>query len=379
MQAERFLHPLQSKGKRKMNEIVLSICIPLHNRGEYFASHLREILSVDSREFDIIISDTSDEDRRLEDIASFHDERLKIYLAPATVPAMENWYLALEHADGIFALHLNDRDRLDCKNLPSFIAFLKEHEQYNGGVCKTIDQGASILCDSVQKSVMCIPYFSLHPTGVFFHVERYKAIPDRKEIFTKKYGTHPHDIVLGRLSSYGRLIIYTLSLWKMAPNDFFNTNISGFSESWGKRDFFFEPEQRLKQLTVMLDELQKLDIDSTLKAKKADQVIANYLLLATYNYFYYIESEYQTAHYGIPQRHLSSRQKMVEINRILASFGETLGFSRWDYARYGVQIYKRWLMYKSSGLAKRIPVEAFQKARREWALKKQIRSGTLLR
>lgn len=192
-----------------MAEIILSICIPLHNRCETVIEHIEKILRIQDERYDILVSDTSDDGKDLMSIWEKTDKRVKVYRADPATPAITNWKLAFDKADGLFAFHLNDRDTLIEYNLQKFLDFLEGNKEYNGGVCKFIPTLVTpIMCDNKSIALMNVPFFASHTTGIVVNTKGYKQIENRDKIFSLEYGLHPHDIILGRLSEYGKLFIY---------------------------------------------------------------------------------------------------------------------------------------------------------------------------
>ena len=224
------------------NKIILSICIPLHNRSAVVMEHISDILGVKSDEFDIIINDSSEAGK---DFASQYgndiDGRIKVFRENPQLPAMTNWLHALEHADGVFALHLNDRDLIESENLNSFIRFLKENQNLSGGVCKYVKNGQEAFTYSKGgDAVLNVPYFSWHPTGLFFNTEMLMRIDNRADYFSTEFNTHPHDAIIGKLAVQGDMAICTKKIWSMASDEFYKINQSNFQSV---RLFFYANSQ----------------------------------------------------------------------------------------------------------------------------------------
>lgn len=302
--------------------VILSICIPLHNRSEVVIGQIEDILKVDSTEYDIIVLDSSDAGRDLLSVWGSRNDKVKVFRESPNTPAMKNWKLALDYADGIFAFHLNDRDTVVTEKLLDFIEFLKKHPKYNGGICKYISTNTEpILCTSSMQALMNVPYFAIHPTGVVLNIDSYHKVKGLDDIFSRQYGTHPHDAVLGRLSEKGNLFIYTDEIWRMATPEFYKKNKSGF-EINKKEKFFFAPQARLYECKIFMKELNGLKVPEKNKIEKQKQMIRNYLHLATTGYFYVLESEAETAHYGIKVQKLNVIQKYKMSQKIFRLFSK---------------------------------------------------------
>lgn len=122
------------------DEKILSICIPSHNRADVILENLKDVLKIQDNRFDIVITDTSDRSGDYEKLLAIRDTRVKVIRNDVKSTAMENWFCALENADGIFAFHLNDRDKLIACNLLGFMAFLDRNKDCTGGVCKFLSE-----------------------------------------------------------------------------------------------------------------------------------------------------------------------------------------------------------------------------------------------
>lgn len=311
------------------NSPILSICIPSHNRADAIVENLKDVLKINDDRFDVVITDTSNTEDDYKKLLKIRDTRVKIIKNDINCSAMENWFWALENADGVFAIHLNDRDKLIAENLVEFISFLEEHEDFTGGVCKFMPgMECPLEYHGVKSTVMNLPYFSLHMTGLVFHTGCWRKISDRKELFTReKSGCHPHDMILGRLAIMGDMFLYTKQIWKMASPEFYKKNLSGT-----KMVDFFEPRERLFELKCCLSELEHLDgVESDLKKQKRFQTIKNYLNLSTSGYFYHTESEHEAIHYGNQPVKRNIIQKINIINDVLKMYRNELRISEKEY------------------------------------------------
>ena len=84
----------------------LSIIIPAYNAGEYLEETIRAVLSEDFQDWELIVIDNASTDHTasiLEKIRKeFNDPRLRILKNATTLPACENWNLAIRQANGEF-------------------------------------------------------------------------------------------------------------------------------------------------------------------------------------------------------------------------------------------------------------------------------------
>lgn len=321
-----------------MQNVILSICMPLHNRSKVAIEHIEDLLKCKDPRFDIVISDTSDEGKNLSSQWKKTDGRVKISRFSADTPPEKNWMLALECADGIFALHLNDRDIILKDSLPEILDFLEEHKEFRGGICKFVPINPNpLIYLNKNDALMNVPYFASHVTGLVFNADVLRTVKDLEFIFSMENGTHPHDILLGRLSQMGKMFIYTKEVWRYASPDFYKKNLSGVS--FKESGLFFEPKERLFELGKTIEDLEKLDFADEIKQKKIDQMIKTYLGLSTNTYFYVLESDHETAHYGIPKEEFGILKRIRFSRYVFDIFDKKFHFSKSQKKQY-----KKWLM-----------------------------------
>ncbi|BAL82299.1 hypothetical protein SELR_05910 [Selenomonas ruminantium subsp. lactilytica TAM6421] len=367
----------EKKGS-KMGKIVLSICIALHNRSSVVNEHIRDLLSVTDDRFDIIVSDSSDEGKDLQSLYSYDDARVKLYKIDADTPAMMNWKSALDHADGIFSFHLNDRDVIYADKLVEFIDFLENHSDCNGGVCKYLStcQEPKLFMNGID-AFMNVPFFASHPTGIVFNVDKYREIEDLGDIFDKNNGIHPHDIILARLSQYGKMFIYTKKVWELASAEFYKKNVSGFESK--KTSLFFEPKERIFELKQNLKAVKILNFADRIKQDKTEQMYRTYLALSTSGYFYFLESEHETAHYGIAQQKIGTLNKYRLSMEILESFATEFHFSNTEKKTYKKWLIKSIMIPVIAKYTSRINNPTFRNVLRRLRVKRESDDSALLR
>ena len=109
-----------------MNEdIILSICIPTYNGGEYLIKSVNSILSCASNQFEIVINDNATQSRdTINVLKEIKDKRLKIFVNEIHLGHIKNWYVALGHGRGKYLMLLQDNDVLVVENLEKYIALL---------------------------------------------------------------------------------------------------------------------------------------------------------------------------------------------------------------------------------------------------------------
>ncbi|MHA1723530.1 MAG: glycosyltransferase [Promethearchaeota archaeon] len=113
-----------------MNEIILSICFPTYNRPEILFQTVKEILTFDSNEFEIIISDDNPanlETKRL--MEKIVDKRLKFYKNKSNLGIDGNQLLTIHRARGKYVFLMMDDDKVNLDTLPWVISTLKRENK----------------------------------------------------------------------------------------------------------------------------------------------------------------------------------------------------------------------------------------------------------
>lgn len=126
--------------------VVLSIFIATYNRKEIIANKIKELLKIQSDEFNVYVLDDASSDGTTDTLQQINDSRLHVDRNSERVGiskdgVMPNWYHLLEMCDGNFALHLNDRDLIDSNGVIELIDFLKQHPTLTGGICNLTGGG----------------------------------------------------------------------------------------------------------------------------------------------------------------------------------------------------------------------------------------------
>jgi len=117
-----------------MSTPFFSIVIPTRNRPETLEYSIKTILNQTYTDFELIISDNSDNDSTQELIRQFEDDRIKYYRTDKVLSMADNWDNGLNHINGKFTLIIGDDDGMlinglevcfdnISKNLPEVLVF----------------------------------------------------------------------------------------------------------------------------------------------------------------------------------------------------------------------------------------------------------------
>lgn len=99
----------------KNSDIVFSICVPTRNRADTLFYCLKTLLDQDFSDYEIIISDNSDESESIKTknvVSELNSERIRYHRPDRILSMTENFEFTLEQASGEYVLFLGDDDGL---------------------------------------------------------------------------------------------------------------------------------------------------------------------------------------------------------------------------------------------------------------------------
>lgn len=304
----------------KEKKPILSIYIATYNRKNILLQSIKNIFEFPSDDFDIWVLDDCSDDGTFEELNKIQDSRLHVLKNDERQGclidgAMPNWFLLAEKCDGIFSIHLNDRDILDVKGLGRLICFLKKHQNLKGGICN-LQHGEKIY--NSEQAFLKLPYIASHPTGIVFNTEAFHKIPNRRLIYSKKISyIHPHDLILGKLCEMGSLFSFE-KIWRLAGQQSFKENRSFLYLKGNSKTSWFAPAERLKEYKLFLDAISIANFSKNIKKKKVWNISWHYLYYCTLNYAYFMGNPGQAAHYGIIPKKLSYKEQNIEKKQFIS-------------------------------------------------------------
>ncbi|MBQ9564465.1 MAG: hypothetical protein IJU98_02655, partial [Synergistaceae bacterium] len=310
--------------------------------------------------FDVIISDTSDKEEQmplLEELKSMAP-RVKVFQNASDTLPHANFRLALTSGDGVFVIHVNDRDSILPDRLSMFLDFLETNQDCAGGYCR--DYGHEISdptsCEPSRiftKDPVCC-YQPFHATGFVFNVRLNNGRKEIEAAFVPSFGYH-HSILLGRLCMKEKVFFYGPQVWTRPSDDWYSKNPSGTSSK--NTLIFFSPEGRLLQLKYYLKELDQFSVPEELRNRWRRELIKRETVRATVEYCYdCLTSESTMRHWaGRPAEKLSFYAKFRIISKTLKRFKEELGLDEAFYREVKREIQRNVLIRHFGKYVKYIP------------------------
>ena len=109
----------------------VSICIPAYQQVDYLRETLRSVQTQNYEDYELIISDDTQDDSVQQLVATFDfNDRLRYYRNPVALGSPENWNAAVAYAKGTYIKILHHDDRLAHPSaLSAFVKLLDEHPE----------------------------------------------------------------------------------------------------------------------------------------------------------------------------------------------------------------------------------------------------------
>ncbi len=112
-----------------MSKILLSFCVPTYNRPERVYKTIKDILSLQSDEIEIVISDDNPSSNRTQEAMNkIQDPRLKYFRNKKNLRFDANMLITIKKANGEFLYILMDDDEVEMKTVPWILKQIKENK-----------------------------------------------------------------------------------------------------------------------------------------------------------------------------------------------------------------------------------------------------------
>lgn len=127
---------------------IASICIPVYNGEKYIRKTIESALAQTYRNFELLITDNASNDRTVDIIRSFEDERIRLIQNKENVGMAGNWNVCLQHATGKYIQVLCADDLLERTCLEKKVEMLESDEEIN------LVFGGSQIIDQVEHTIL---------------------------------------------------------------------------------------------------------------------------------------------------------------------------------------------------------------------------------
>lgn len=261
-----------------MNNIVLSICIPTFNSGQYLYDILLKFLQVKDNRFEIVISDNCSTDNSFEILSNIKDNRISVFQNSQNTGSYENGLRVLSRGKGKYLLFLTDKDCILSDNITKVLDIL-ENNDFEVGYSILNCRNRNLIVKNLNGIKTCLKnlsYGTRHPSGFIFN----KKLFDEKNI-AKKYiqaeniiKSYMVDFITADLfENYRGLII------KGAFIEINNPPYQGLEHSLTyspeKNNLFFIPKNRLKVMQSFIQHLKSKGLRLSDRVYLTSKIIIN--------------------------------------------------------------------------------------------------------
>jgi len=108
--------------------MLISVCIPTHDRREMLLTALRSVLDQDHSDIEVVVSDNASVDGSADMVERLGDPRVKLLRQKRNIGSVANHNACVEAASGAWILFLHDDDLLQPGGLERVAALLHESE-----------------------------------------------------------------------------------------------------------------------------------------------------------------------------------------------------------------------------------------------------------
>ena len=278
----------------------LSICIPTYNRIKELSEVIDSLLTIDSDDFEVVITDNISTDNTKEKITSYTDPRVRYCLNTEALPPFINMIHSIFNAEGKYALYCNDRDILYPEKIENLIEVLRNNDfafmwsPAKSGSCngqlKEFSQGYDSLMNN--ESIH-------HPTGMIYNRDLIEAHLNEPDYADYLQYINTYDFLMLDLFMYGKSAHYYSGYWGTRPVEFIKKNKSGTR-------MYFSPEIRELMFYGISDHIF-LQNDYSLNEEQKKNLLKKVYIDFCYlicKYKACMADENETAHYGIDKKNI---------------------------------------------------------------------------
>lgn len=111
-----------------MENIKVSICIPVYNAENYIETTLKSVINQTFKEIEIIVIDNKSTDKTIEKIEQIHDSRIKLIKNKKNYGMVGNWNICLKHVRGEYIQFVCADDILEKNCLEEKVKFMDNNK-----------------------------------------------------------------------------------------------------------------------------------------------------------------------------------------------------------------------------------------------------------
>lgn len=284
--------------------IVLSISIPTYNRSSQIEELVKSILTVESEELEVVVTNNLSTDNTLAMLAGIRDSRLKVYSNEKPVPGYYNMILGLFNAKGKYVLHCNDRDILCVNRIKYFIDFLRnKNYSYISTTRWFLEPSYRIYEYSKGFDSIFNQAHTRHPTGMLFNRGLMNKL--HKDVYLKYVDdTFTYCFLMRDLLVYEKSAVYDNCIWNERHS---SIKLKLASGSVYKGGLYFEPDRICAFMSSVIKHLignPYFSLTSFQEQKLLINIVEYFKNQLIYKKICFADKR-ECVHYGIRQKRIS--------------------------------------------------------------------------
>lgn len=290
-----------------MKTPILSICISSYNRGRQCRRLVESILSLNSPDINIFISDDHSEEKHIAELRRIDSSAVCLVEHEYNVGACKNWYESINMGNGKYLLHVLDRDEINTTILSILLGLLKKYEVGGGylGCMPTVERKIQCLTEHSAKYHVCrrgyeaivllagIPF---HPTGFLIKRELWKEKYKKYFYNEPQYGIYPHSYVLGQMAICNDLLYIQEKFYVSHYRG--DEGKSNFYKNSRSKTYWWLPENVFRTSSMLISELIQ-DIPHRLQEDFINARVEDGFFRASIGYKYTLYNVEEMRHYGL--------------------------------------------------------------------------------
>gem|GEM_PF-2838170 len=291
----------------------LSFCIPTFNRSNKLLETVKEILTYEKNDIEIVISDNNSNDNTKECVFSIDDRRIKYFRNDDNLGGFQNMALALLRCQGEFIFFCLDKDFVFHHAIKELITILATFSNLSVGYVPAVDvinateKRISLFSQGFQ-AIFAVAYQSKHPTGIIFKNELLKHCKLENRL---NDSTITNSFLLEFLSSelclLGDSAIIRLPIWRPELHKDI-PEYKSYTHSVKDGSAYFLPINRFRTLKSYCRHISDLNLRDSDKILLVKSALHNEIYNAMFVYKLILNDSFYTNHYGTKVHHVNFRE-----------------------------------------------------------------------
>lgn len=312
-------------------EKILSICIASYNKSNHTTSLVKNILTCNNPELEVVVVDNASTDDTVSQLETIKDDRLRIIVNKENIGGARNFVASVFGGEGLFCFYTNDRDIVYPEKIDSFIEYLKLHKSIGGGHCvrELLSENKGDNPEYSGKiALLSLNYRGAHPTGFFFRRSLLDGISQEsidKYVVIEPYLYFPWEGFLCQIICKGYTVVqYNDVIWHSTGHTSHAKYESSYLKLGDLSNRFFYPKNRLgvtieeTKDTLSLAKENGIELSLDERYRMYAHLFRPQYAFAVYRYKVIYETPSLAYHYKVPCRKVSKeelnncRKEMIE-------------------------------------------------------------------